>query len=281
MPNHHIHLPDQKYYRLEEIAKAIEGFPPQAGIKKGIDCISRKLIPNDFWIKKSDYSHRIKGLVGSLPLRDIDREELNRLLPQLPDITNDMSDKDIDDFFNEYYKIQNRPHWVPDIQTPSDRQKKQNAYDKRITEHCQNFISRVQAGHYHLFDSEFNVLRGSSLHLLFARKHALVSREDAEKYFKHLEIDFPISQKLKSKKESELRWTPENVNEMREYRSHSTAKKTAAHFNISTSRMNKVFKENPPIENTHLEASKPNKNNKKASHSNMNALGAWSKQFNK
>lgn len=276
MPNHRIQIPDQAYYRLEEIAKSIEGFPPQTGVKKGIDCISRKYLATNPLSNNLEYNFRLKGLTGSSPLNDNDRIQLSRRLPQLPEITDNMSDAEINNFFEEYYKLQDRPNWEPDIQTPADRQRIKNDYDKRITQQCENFISRAQVGHYHLFDSEFNVLRGSSLHPLFARKHALVSRADAEKYFEFLGLDFPTSQKVKPKKVTDKRWTREKVNEMREYRSHSTAKKTADYFGITVSRMNAIFRENPLTENEHFEASKPKKNDKKASPSNMNIFEAWS-----
>ncbi|WP_146097293.1 hypothetical protein [Rhodoferax sp. TS-BS-61-7] len=281
MSNHHIYLPDQSHYRLEEIAKSIEGFPPQVGIKKGIDCVGRKYLPKNFWLKKPDSSYRLKGLVGSVPLTDADRIELSRLLPQLPEITDNMSDTEIDKFFDEYYKSENRPNWEPDIKTPSDRYKAQRDYDERITKHCENFILKVHSGHFHLFDSDLNALRGASLHPYFAQKNALVSREDASKYLKQLELDFIISNSKKSRGKSERYWTTENVNEMREYRKNSTAKETAAYFGVSVTRMNQVFKDNPRPEEFNHDAPIQNKNKKPTTNIITSPFEIWNKQTNK
>jgi hypothetical protein len=281
MHTHQIHLPEKTHYRLEEIAEAIEGFPPQAGMKKGIDCVDRKYLPKNFWLKKPDYSRRLKGLVSSTPLTAEDKVELGRLLPLLPEITDNMSDEEIDIFFDEYYKIQNRPNWEPGIQAPSDRQKKQDAYDKRITEHCQNFISKVQSGHYHLFDSDYNVLRGVDLHPYFAQKHALVTREDASKYLKQMELDFTISNTKRPKGPSNKPWTAEEIAELRFFKKNHTTRETAAYFGIASSRVYQVLNKELSTKDSQLKTQTPKGKKKPSTHSKINIDIIWAKPIKK
>jgi hypothetical protein len=191
MSNRYINLPVQPYYRLEEVVKAIEGFPPKYGEENGINCISRKLLSKQILSNNApEYLYKAKGFVPSTSLNDSDRERLSDLLTQLPDISHNMSNEEIENFFEEYYKIPNRPLWEPDITSPHERHRQQQDYDERLKEHCDNFISRVKSGHYHLFETDLTVLRGSKLYPAYAQKHALVSQADTIKFIKHLELNY-------------------------------------------------------------------------------------------
>ena len=196
MTNQCINLPDKKHYRLEEIAKAIVGFSREMGDEKGIDCIKRKLtIPKLSIDPSPQYLFRLKGLSGSLRLNDRDRKALASILPELPEISHHMESKDIEKFFEEYYKIPSRPCWEPDITSPNDRIQRRHDFDERVKAHCNNFLSRAQAGYYHLFDSDLTVLTGSKQFLAHSQQ-ALVTQQDAIKFLKHLELEFTIGSKI-------------------------------------------------------------------------------------
>lgn len=185
-----IYLPDLSHYQLVDIAREIANQKPSApNNATGLDCLCKKLIAPFRLDSEPLYLFRVKDFTIKSELTDDDKKILKTMLMELPIVSHFMSIEEIELFYEQYYKIPNRPTWEPEITSPSDRSAMKLDYDRRVKEYCEDFLSIVKTGIGRVLDKNFNFLSIHKLTNDLSKEAAYVTKEDAIKICNQIGID--------------------------------------------------------------------------------------------
>ena len=173
-------LPDQSYFELSELARDLADLCPAAPDSvKGLDCITHKLIPKFSLDKSPQFLYR-KPFVLKQVLSDDDGKILGEILQRLPPVTHFMTYKQIESFFDCYYKLDKRPRWEPYLMLLSDRENMQRDYQRRLHTHCQQFADMAEKGEVMAIDRKFDIVSAKDWPPeSIKQKKLLVTKRDA------------------------------------------------------------------------------------------------------
>ena len=199
------YLPDRAHYKLEVLAHAIaKRIPHEPSDEKGINCIRRKLLSlsRSRFDSNPKYLFRFKWMECSASLTESERVALKSLLDILPEVSHYMTNDQIEEFFEQYYKLPNRPSWEPDITSPGDRQRMHEEYEKRVIRHYEDLLTMAKEGTIRLLNENSCILTGLELTIGYAQRVAIVTKEDGIKFCKLLGIELIIEGSEKVSAES-------------------------------------------------------------------------------
>ena len=159
------------------------------------------------------------------------------MLAELPEVSHFMSNEEIENFFDKYYKLPNRPQWEPEITSPADRKALQADYDKRVARHCEDYVSKVKDGTLRLLDKDLTFLSVQESTAYYLQSKAVVTKADAIKFMEVLGVNLGFQGP--NCRRQKVKWTKEFTEEVKKYRDSHGTKAAALKCKVSTALIRK------------------------------------------
>lgn len=227
-------------------------------------------------IGKTEFAPAL-GIALPFKLTASDRGTLENLLPLLPDLHGNMSEEEIAQFLASYRQLGDRPRWEPSVVTEQSRKYRKEEQIYLREEHRVALRNAVASG-------DVKAVEGSYLPVKFLSIGTFIPRDEAQKYLERLGVfgmlnlspskqtndqNPPLeqikvfTQKSENKVDVEQhpspeqasenkkslgtakRWTPEKIDELKEYRAVHGTKKAGLHFGIDPSLIRRKLPKEP------------------------------------